>query len=107
MSSTVLTSWGLIILHNMGYVFLLKAGEYFKIEATELSVNERYEQLQDGNPYKMKIIAIYQGENYKDYAEDYIKVLTKWGLHFTNNWFSFEILPSLNQFLKEDNFIIL
>jgi len=39
------------------YVYLLKAGQYYKIGITSATIEERIRQLQTGNPYKITYVA--------------------------------------------------
>jgi len=90
----------------MGYCFILKAGEYFSIEATEKTIKERYDELQEGNPYKMKICAVYQGDNFKIITDCLTESIIENGYHFQDKWLHSEILNDiLNMVEKHFNFI--
>lgn len=90
----------------MGYCFILKAGEYFSIEPTNKTVKERYNELQEGNPYKMKICAVYQGDNYDLIARCLTKSIIENDYHFQGKWLKCEILEDILIIVEEQfNFI--
>jgi hypothetical protein len=90
----------------MGYCFILKAGEYFSIEATEKTIKERYDELQEGNPYKMKICAVYQGDIFKTIADCLTKSIIENGYHFQGKWLKCEILDDIISIVEQKfNFI--
>lgn len=90
----------------MGYCFILKAGEYFSIEATEKTIKERYDELQEGNPYKMKICAVYQGENFDQISKFLTESIIENGYQFQDKWLRVEILNDILIMIeKHFNFI--
>ena len=90
----------------MGYCFILKAGEYFSIEATEKTIKDRYDELQEGNPYKMKICAVYQGENFDLISKFLTESIIENGYQFQDKWLRVEILNDILIMIeKHFNFI--
>ena len=111
MPSTVLTSWGLIILtmiqknfsiytelknllkkenDGIGNVYVIKAGDFYKIGRTSKPIQERIKALQTGCPYKIEPIAIYRGEHYKLLEIQLHVILKENGYNSFNEWYKIE-----------------
>lgn len=120
MTSTVLTSWGLIILtmiqenfsiytelkyllkkenDGMGNVYIIKAGEFYKIGRTYKTIQDRIKALQTGCPYKIEPIAFYRGEHYKLLEIQLHIILRENGFESFNEWYKNENLEYFIEFL--------
>lgn len=44
----------------MGFIYLIRCNEFYKIGVSETSVAGRLEQLQTGNPYRLELIAYFE-----------------------------------------------
>jgi hypothetical protein len=50
----------------MGYVYILKADKFIKFGKTSKSIKDRVKILQTGNPYNIRVIGFYKGDDYSD-----------------------------------------
>ncbi len=71
----------------IGNVYIVKAGNYYKIGKTIGSVQNRIKMLQTGCPYKMKLVALYTGNNFHEIEKELHKVCIKHHSHIHLEWF--------------------
>lgn len=71
----------------IGNVYIVKAGNYYKIGKTIGSVHNRIKMLQTGCPYKIKLVAIYKGDNFHNIEKELHKVCIQHGSHIHLEWF--------------------
>lgn len=71
----------------VGNVYIVKAGDYYKIGKTIGTVQNRIKMLQTGCPFKMNLVALYKGENFNEIEKELHKVCIQFNCHVHLEWF--------------------
>ena len=70
-----------------GFVYIIKAGNYYKIGKTKKSIKNRIKILQTGCPYKMVLVAAYYGNDYSKIEKELHTICSKFGTNIHLEWF--------------------
>lgn len=73
-----------------GIVYIIKAGEFYKIGRTSKTIYDRIKALQTGCPYIIEPIAYYEGNMYKILEIQLHISLNEHGIISHNEWYKFK-----------------
>lgn len=108
-------------MHNIGTIYILKCGKYFKIGFTANVIQKRIHALQTGNPYDITLVRVFEGNyvsapSWENKAHKLVKrkrirgewfALDKYDLlKLFRFLYSYEHLPSSEYTMKRDMEII-
>lgn len=85
-----------------GNVYIVKAENYYKIGKTIGSVENRIKMLQTGCPFKMKLVALYNGDYFSEIEKELHIVCIDYDVHIHLEWFELDKMIDFFQTLEID-----